>query len=84
MSLEHLEERLEKAIEDVEDALRALGAAPVGYMTTEEFSDTLHLLQAMASGIDRFARDVLLREPIPPEVEQMYRKIATTYKTVEG
>jgi len=32
MSLEHLEERLEKAIEDVEEALRTLGAAPVGYI----------------------------------------------------
>jgi len=53
-------------------------------MTTEEYSDTLHLLRAMASGIDRFARDVYRREPIPPEVEQMYRKIASTYKTVDG
>jgi hypothetical protein len=32
----------------------------------------------------RFARDVYRRELIPPEVEQMYREIASTYKTVDG
>ena len=81
MSFEHIQDQLFDAIADVEDALGSLGGAEVEYMTTDELSDVLDALRLTATGIRTFAKVVVDRQPVSPELERALREIEETFRS---
>ncbi len=80
MSFNHLEDRLFRAIDDAHSALNSLGGVQVEYMTTEEFTDALHLLQVMAVAIHGVADTATGRQPLSRELERALREIDDAWK----
>ena len=81
MSLDHIQDQLLHAIADVEDALGSLGGAEVEYMTTDELSNVLDALGVTATGIRKFAKAVLDRQPVSPELERALRELEETFRS---
>jgi hypothetical protein len=80
MDLEHLQDRLLDGISRVESSLASLGYVEVEYMTTEEFTDALQMLELVEVGIENFARRILDREPSSPAVEAAVRQFEQTWR----
>ncbi|WP_319455281.1 MULTISPECIES: hypothetical protein [unclassified Mycobacterium] len=81
MTFDHIQDQLFDAIADVEDALDSLGGAEVEYMTTDELSHVLDVLGLTATGIRRFAKSIIDRQPVSPEVEQMLREFEANFRS---
>jgi hypothetical protein len=80
MEVEHLEDRLFDAISAVESALSSLGGVELEYMTSDEYADTLDVLQLMTATLDNITRTVDDRVPVTPERAAAMREIEEQVK----
>ena len=84
MNSDFIEDQFFDAIDDVESALRSLGAAPVEHMTDGEVADVLDMLRWVAADMDSFARKISDRAPTSPELAEALRQIDDHFKVGGG